>query len=148
MDCFGLASIQAGALSSAFIALGKPPEVAATSINALLLKLKTADKQGTKFQKALQGIGLDATELKKSVDEDAQGALNNFLQTLSKVDKTEQMGVLSDLFGAEYSDDIALLVGGLENYNKALNLTSDATKYQKRPFRISCQHPIVPEIVS
>ncbi|MBE0491100.1 MAG: phage tail tape measure protein [Sulfurospirillum sp.] len=127
---FGLTSIEAGALSSAFIALGKPPEVAATSINALLLKLKTADKQGAKFQDALQGIGLDATELKKAVDEDAQGALNNFLQTLSKVDKTEQMGVLSDLFGAEYSDDIALLVGGLENYEKALSLTSDATKYQ------------------
>lgn len=126
---FGLTATQAGALSSAFIALGKPPEVAATAINSLLLKLKTADKQGDKFQEALKGIGLDATELKNSVDKDAQGALVNFLKTLEKLDKTEQMGVLSDLFGAEYSDDMALLVGGLENYNKALNLTADSSKY-------------------
>ena len=126
---FGLTSVQAGALSSAFIALGKPPEVAATAINSLLLKLKTADKQGDKFREALRGIGLDATELKNSVDKDAQGALSNFLKTLEKLDKTEQMGVLSDLFGAEFSDDMALLVGGLENYNKALNLTADSSKY-------------------
>ncbi|MGE3299364.1 MAG: phage tail tape measure protein, partial [Arcobacter sp.] len=47
---FGLTTVQTSALSSAFLALGKPPEVAATSINALLLKLKTADKQNKSFQ--------------------------------------------------------------------------------------------------
>lgn len=127
---FGLTSVQAGALASAFIALGKPPEVAATSINALLLKLKTAPKQGKKFQEALEAIGLDATELKAKIDKNAIGGLNEFLNAIKKVDKNKQMDILSDLFGAEYSDDIALLVGGLENYNKALKLTSDATKYQ------------------
>ena len=126
---FGLSSVQAGALSSAFIALGKSPEVAGTAINSLLLKLKTADKQGDKFKNALQSIGLDATELKNSIDRDAQGSLTNFLKTLEKLDKTEQMGVLSDLFGAEFSDDMALLVSGLENYDKALNLTAESSKY-------------------
>jgi len=126
---FGLTSVQAGALSSAFIALGKPPEVAATSINALLLKLKTAPQQGKKFQEALEAIGMDATTLKQKIDSDGIGGLNEFLKAVKRIDKNEQMGVLSDLFGAEYSDDIALLVGGLENYEKALNLTSDKTKY-------------------
>lgn len=41
---FGLSAKQSAALSGAFLAPGKPPEVAATSINALLLKPGTADK--------------------------------------------------------------------------------------------------------
>ena len=126
---FGLTTVQAGALSSAFLALGKPPEVAATSINALLLKLQTADKQPAKFASALKTLGLSANGLKDSIQNDAQGALISFLETLKEVPKEEQMGILSDLFGAEYSDDIALLVGGLENYTKALDNVSDKTKY-------------------
>ncbi len=126
---FGLTTVQAGALSSAFLALGKPPEVAATSINALLLKLQTADKQPAKFASALKTLGLSANGLKDSIQNDAQGALISFLETLKEVPKEEQMGILSDLFGAEYSDDIALLVGGLENYTQALENTADKTKY-------------------
>ena len=38
---FGLAADEAAALADAFIALGKPPEVAATAINALLQKLQS-----------------------------------------------------------------------------------------------------------
>ena len=126
---FGLTTVQTSALSSAFLALGKPPEVAATSINALLLKLKTADKQNKSFQEGLDAIGLSAKDVKKSIEKDAQGGLISFLKTLEKLPKSKQMGVLSDLFGAEYSDDIALLVGGLDNYTKALENTADRTKY-------------------
>lgn len=126
---FGLTTVQTGALSSAFLALGKPPEVAATSINALLLKLSTADKQNKSFQRGLDAIGLSAKGVKKSIEKDAQSGLISFLKTLEKVPKTEQMGILSDLFGAEYADDIALLVGGLGNYTKALENTADKTKY-------------------
>ena len=41
---FGLFAKQPASLPGAFLAPGKPPEVAATSINGLLLKLDTADK--------------------------------------------------------------------------------------------------------
>lgn len=126
---FGLTTVQTSALSSAFLALGKPPEVAATAINALLLKLKTADKQNKSFQEGLDAIGLSAKDVKKSIEKDANGGLISFLKTLEKLPKSKQMGVLSDLFGAEYSDDIALLVGGMDNYTKALENTADKTKY-------------------
>jgi TP901 family phage tail tape measure protein len=126
---FGLSGVQAAALSNAFIALGRAPEVAATGINAMLTKLATADKQGKKFQKALQEIGLDAKALKSSIQKDANGALVDFLKRLSKVKKSEQMGVLSDLFGMEYSDDIALLIGSLNVYEDALKNTANASVY-------------------
>jgi len=126
---FGLNTIQASALSSAFLSLGKSPEVAATSINALLSKLGTADKQGGKFKDALKEIGYDAKGLKDSIDKDANAALGDFLRALSKVDKKDQLGIMSDLFGAEYADDIALLTGSLNVYEDALKSTADAQNY-------------------
>ncbi|OSI36081.1 phage tail tape measure protein [Neisseria dumasiana] len=122
---FGLAAEEAAALSGAFIALGKPPEVAATAINALLQKLQTAQSQGKDFQTALSQIGLSADDMAANIAANPQKALSEFLGKLQQLDKQSRALVLSDLFGAEYSDDIALLVGSLGEYEKALGLVSD-----------------------
>ena len=126
-DLFGLTGQQVGALSATFLALKTRPEIAATGINALLLKLQTADKQGRKFQEALAGIGMDASTLKQAIERDAQGALLNFLEAVKSSD--DVTGTLSDLFGLEYSDDMAKLVGGLDLYRKALGLVAKQTDY-------------------
>ena len=124
---FGLTGEQIGALGATFLALKTPPEVAATGINALLLKLSAADKQSSKFQDALGTLGLTATGLKDAIKQDAQGALLSFLEAVEGA--PDQIGVLSDLFGAEYADDITKLVGGLDTYRKSLSLVGDSTQY-------------------
>lgn len=126
---FGLSAVQASALGDAFLALGKPAEVAATATNAILVKLQTADKQGRRFQEALAQIGMDSGTLKQSIQSDAQGALLGFLETLQGVERSERMGVLLDMFGAEYSDDVSLLVEGLDNYRKAIDATAESNRY-------------------
>ncbi|WP_163833295.1 phage tail tape measure protein [Spartinivicinus ruber] len=126
---FGLASHQAAALSNAFIALGKEPEVAGTAINAMLQKLQNASGQTKAFIKALDKVGYSARDLEDAIAQDAQGALFEFLTTLEKLDKQQRANVLSDLFGMEYSDDVSLLVGSLDTYRKALGLVGDKTKY-------------------
>jgi TP901 family phage tail tape measure protein len=126
---FGLTAVQAGALGNAFLALGKPADVAATGINAMLTKLQTASKQGKKFQEALGLLNIDASKLEQSIGKNAQGALLAFLKTLEKVDKSKRMGVLTDLFGLEYSDDVAALVGGLNEYKKAIGLVAKEANY-------------------
>ncbi len=126
---FGLSAVEVAALADSFIALGKPPEVAGTAINALLVKLQTASKQGKKFQTALSDIGWSGQELEDAIAGDAQGALMGFLETLEGVDEKSRAGILNDLFGMEYSDDISLLAGSLDNYRKALSLTADKTQY-------------------
>lgn len=126
---FGLDPEQTAALADTFVALGKKPQVAATAINALLLKMNTADKQGAKFQAGLAALGIEATELKSAIADDAQGALLSFLETVSQVEKQERAGILSDLFGLEYSDDISLLSGSLETYRKTVNLLGDEKKH-------------------
>ncbi len=126
---FGLTAVQAGALGGAFIALGKPAEKASTAINAMLMKMQTATKQGGKFKSALEEMGTSADELETSIADNAQGALTGFLKTLSKIEKSERVKILSDLFGLEYSDDISLLVGSLGEYEKSLGLVADKQKY-------------------
>jgi TP901 family phage tail tape measure protein len=122
---FGLTTDQAAALSAAFSSLGKSPQVAATSINVLLNKLSTAPQQGKDFQEALEAIGMDAEQLKEAIQQDAQGALNEFLQTLGNVDKADLMGLLTNLFGSGFADDMAVLVGGMAQYDKSLELIND-----------------------
>ena len=127
---FGLAADEAAALADAFIALGKPPEVAATAINAMLQKLQTAQSQGKGFQTALEGIGTSADEMAANIAANPQQALTEFLYKLEGLDKQSRALTLSQLFGTEYSDDIALLVGSLGEYEKALGLVNDQAQIQ------------------
>jgi TP901 family phage tail tape measure protein len=126
---FGLAGKSAAALGSAMLSLGRSPEVAATGINAMLMKLKTADRQGKEFQAALNAIGYSAEQLKADIEKDAEGALIKFLERLKGVKKEELAGILSDLVGMQYSDDLALLVSGLDQYKRALKETQDETRF-------------------
>jgi len=126
---FGLSAENTAALADAFISLGKPPEVAGTAINAMLNKLNTADRQSKKFTEGLDALGLTAGDLKDSIGKDAQGALLDFLKQVEKLDKQDQAGVMADMFGLEYSDDISLLVGSLDKYEHALGLVANKSKY-------------------
>ena len=126
---FGLSAEQASALSASFVALGKSPEKAGTAINALLTKLQTATKQGRKFQEGLEAIGLSSEGLEQAINQNAQAGLLQFLETIEKVENSQRAGLLFDLFGMEYQDDVALLVGSLEEYKKALGLVAQESSY-------------------
>ena len=119
---FGLTELQTASLANAFIALGKPPEVAGTAINAMLTKLMTADKAPKKFQEALASMGISAKQLKKDIAQNGEQALMDFLRAIEKLPKDQRMGTLVDLFGLEYADDVSILTGSLETYQKAIDL--------------------------
>ena len=131
---FGLTELQTASLSNAFIALGRSPEVAGTSINGMLTKLMTADKQGAKFQKALKNMGLESKSLKKAIAQNGEQALMDFLKQVEKLPKENQMGALVDLFGLEYADDVAALVGGLDTYRKSIEELKKTGKDGKASF--------------
>ena len=125
---FGLAAEQAAALADAFIALGKPPDVAATAINALLTKMQTASAQGKEFQDALGSLGISANELARNIRENPEQAIVDFLGKLEQMDKQSRSIALTKLFGAEYSDDIGLAAGSLDTLRKAFGLVADKTQ--------------------
>ncbi|EPA0388424.1 phage tail tape measure protein [Campylobacter jejuni] len=124
----GFTKEQIAALSSSFISLGKGPEVAGTAINSLYRVLATADNMGTKTESAFAKLGISGAFLKQASFDDPQKALDMFLQRISKLDQKEQMGVLVDIFGHEFADDMATLVGGLDTYKEALKNAGDEAK--------------------
>ncbi|EHH4058201.1 phage tail tape measure protein [Campylobacter jejuni] len=124
----GFTKEQIAALSSSFISLGKGPEVAGTAINSLYRVLATADNMGTKAESAFAKLGISGAFLKQASFDDPQKALDMFLQKISKLNQKEQMGVLVDIFGREFADDMATLVGGLDAYKEALKNAGDEAK--------------------
>lgn len=131
---FGLTENAAASLSNAFISLGKRPEVAGTAINGMLTKLMTADKAGDKFQDALKQVGISATQLKKNIAHDGEAALVDFLKRLQTIPKDAQMGVLVDLFGLEYADDVAVLAGNVELLEKNIAMLSKTNEDGKASY--------------
>ncbi|WP_339045304.1 phage tail tape measure protein [Candidatus Mesenet endosymbiont of Agriotes lineatus] len=127
---FGLDVTQASSLANSFISLGKQPAKAATAINAMLSKLQTAGEQSSEFQETLEEMELSVEELEEAIKSNAQGALMKFLAALEKIDSQERSKILYKLFGLEYQDDIALLVGSLDKYKKAIELVAQERDYE------------------
>ena len=128
---FGLDIKQTSSLVNAFISLGKEPAKVGTAINALLSKLQTAEGQGKEFKAALEHMGITAEEIVQRISENGEEALLYFFQTLNKMDNQERSQILLDLFGQEYQDDIALIVGSLKKYKEAIGFLADEKDREK-----------------
>ncbi|WP_458695333.1 phage tail tape measure protein [Wolbachia endosymbiont of Rhagoletis cerasi] len=128
---FGLDIKETSSLVNAFISLGKQPAKAATAINALLSKLQTAEGQSKEFKAALEDMGITAEEMTQMISKNGQDALLYFFETLEKVGKQERSQILLNLFGQEYQDDIALLVGSLKNYKDAIKNLADEEEFKQ-----------------
>ncbi len=126
---FGLAKESVAALSATFLSLGRPPEVAATGINALLLKLNTIDSQSKGFREAFEKV-MPIEQFKELQRQNPETALLTFLNALKQLDKEAQANLIAQMFGAEYSDDIAALVSSSEQLAKSLDVIADKKKYQ------------------
>lgn len=127
---FGLSAVQTSALAHTFLKVGKNGATASTAINSILTKLSAASEQGTKFQDALAEIGFTGEGLQSDILAKPQEALEDFLNRVNGLEKSDKMGVLFNLFGMEYVDDISLLAGNLDIYKKSLESVSDVSKYQ------------------
>lgn len=118
----GLSATDAAAISSTMLSTGKATSVVGTSLNALYSTLSMADKKGKAFQEALASIGMDAGYLKAALAKDAAGAITTFLEAISKADKDKQAGLLYDLVGGNFNDEIAGLVTNIDAIKENMRL--------------------------
>lgn len=127
---FGLTAQQTSALAASLLSLGDPPEIAATAVNNLLSKLQAAPAQSKDFQSALKVLGVDAKQLAKDIEKDAQGALIKFLGTLEGLDSKSRSNALSMMFGTGGDTaSIAKLVGSIDTLKKSISTAeSEAAK--------------------
>lgn len=125
---FGFTGEQVGALGAAMVALKIPAEVGARATNSLFVKLNNAAGNTSKeSQAAFKRLGLPAKQMSKMFKEDAQGALLVFLEAVKN--SKDPMKDLTAILGEGFSDEIAKLVSGLDQYKKALGLIADESEY-------------------
>ncbi len=125
----GLAKEQTAALASTFISLGKAPETAATASEALLKKLNNLSSLSEDKQKAFEETGLSVNKFAKAMKTDAQGAVLQFLEAMSKVEPQRRGALLTTIMGTNYDSDIATLISGMDVYKKSLDEVGSKEKF-------------------
>ncbi|MGX1125552.1 phage tail tape measure protein [Pseudomonas sp. HLS-6 TE3448] len=125
----GVNAGQIAAMGSALAGVGIAQDVAATGIKNFMLTL-TAGTAATKSQQeAYKALRLDANEIAKGMQTDSEGTINKVLKTLSKVEKSKQAAVLTNLFGKESVGAIAPLLTNLDTLQKNFKSVGDSTLY-------------------
>lgn len=117
---------EAAALGSTFLSLGASSEVAASATKAMVRELAIAEKQPARFQAGLKELGLNAKQVTADMARDSTGTILKVMEAVQKLPDAKRMGVMVDLFGKEYGDDAAKLVGNLGEYRKQLALVNEA----------------------
>lgn len=125
----GVASGEIAALGASMVGSGIQSEIAATGIKNMILTL-TAGESATKSQsKALQGLGLDAETVAKTMQSDAKGTILQVLSAIQALDKEKQAAMLSELFGKESLGAIAPLLSNLDGLKDNFEKVADSQKY-------------------
>lgn len=126
---FGLTEKQTVALTSAMISLGKAPEVASTGINSMLTTLSTLDVKNKDVSSSLSQMGIDATEFGNRLKTDGYGAIMQLLDGINKLPKDQQIGMVTDIFGKNFGDDIVQLAGAPDVLAKINGLLAEQQNY-------------------
>lgn len=125
----GLASGQIAAMGATLAGVGVPSEVAATGMKNFMLAMTKGASATKSQQQAFKSLRLDTKKLAAGMQKDAQGTMIDVLERISKVDKTKQAGVLTQLFGTESVGAIAPMLTNLELLKRNFNNAGDAAQY-------------------
>ena len=125
----GLASGQIAALGATISGTGVSSEISATGVKNLMLAL-TKGEAATKSQAAaFEALGLNATAVAKSMQEDAGGTILSVLEKLRALPREAQAGMLTELFGSESVAAIAPLLTQLDTLEENFTKVGDAQRY-------------------
>lgn len=125
----GLASGQIAAMGATLAGVGVPSEVAATGMKNFMLAL-TKGSSATKSQmQSFKALRIDTNKLAEGMQKDAQGTMLDVLDRISKVDKTKQAGLLTQLFGTESVGAIAPMLTNLDLLKRNFRNAGDEAQY-------------------
>lgn len=123
----GISAENVLAFGAALKEVGVQTEVAATGFSsAILNKALVPDDD---FDKKLVKAGINAKKFRKVVEQDATKGIVTLLEGVNKLEGVKKLGVLKDLFGLEYADDVARLAGALSRLNDLRKIAGDRKAY-------------------
>ncbi len=130
---------QMATLGSTLLSLGERAETAGTATNAIFQKFAAAEKGTKKFRQALAEIGLNATEIQKGMQIDAQGTLLQVLAAINKMPADKRLGIGVELVGMEHSDTLAKLAANVEEYNRQIEVSKQGAGSMAREYQAQLQ---------
>lgn len=130
---------QMATLGSTLLSLGERAETAGTATNAIFQKFAAAEKGTKKFRQALVEIGLNATEIQKGMQIDAQGTLLKVLAAINKMPADKRLGIGVELVGMEHSDTLAKLAANVEEYNRQIEVSKQGAGSMRREYQAQLQ---------
>lgn len=125
----GVASGEIAALGSTLAGMGVQEEVAATGIQNFMLALTSGASATKKQREMLKGLGLESTEVAKTMQTDATGTMLKVLESVKRLPKHEQAAALAEMFGKESIKAIAPMLTQLDTLKENFAKVNDATKY-------------------
>ncbi|MEZ7502288.1 phage tail tape measure protein [Psychrobacter sp. Arc29] len=128
---FGLTEDATAALTSTFVALGKPAEIAASAVNSMLITFSTLDMASKSQLIGFEKLGVNIDEFAQRVKVDGKAAIYEFLEAVNKLPQEDRIGVIAPIIGREFGDDVAALAGNMGLLDTQMALvgeTADSTK--------------------
>jgi TP901 family phage tail tape measure protein len=120
---YGITAEQMVAFGATMISAGKAPEVASRAANTLMTSLGNAGEASKDAQAAFKRLGFQHKVLGADFKKDGQGVLHSFLTAVKR--SKDPMRELTAILGSGFSDDIALVVNNLGEYENALKNATD-----------------------
>lgn len=126
----GLTARETAALGSALINLKMPPEIAARATDTLFGKLMAPENLSKKSSSALTRIVGDIEAFKKVMADNPLDGLVGFFEKMEGMTGQERISVLGALMGEGFDDEVARMVGGLDEIKRNIQLVKDTAAYE------------------
>ena len=125
----GMSEGATAALGAAIIAAGTEEEVAATSVQNMILTLSSGEAATKKQADALAELGFDAVEMAKYFHDDAEGAILAVLKALKGLEPYRQASVMTEIFNRESIKGLSKTLVTLDDLERNFQKVGDAAQY-------------------
>lgn len=128
----GVAGVAEGSLASIaqlMNSVGVQSEVGATGIKNMMLALTKGEAATKSQQKAFAALGLEAGQISKDMQRDAEGTITKVLEKLAGLSPDRQSAMLTQLFGSESVSAIAPLLTQLDKLKRNFKDAGDQQFY-------------------
>lgn len=125
----GLTAGEIAAMGATLAGVGVAQDVAATGMKNFMLAMTAGDAASKAQQKTFKALRLNAADVAKGMQEDAEGTIKRVLAAVSKVDPTKQAAVLTQLFGKESVAALAPMLTNLDLLSSNFAKVGDSTAY-------------------
>lgn len=125
----GLTAGEIAAMGATLAGVGVAQDVAATGMKNFMLAMTAGAAASKAQQQTFKALRLNAADVAKGMQEDAEGTIKRVLAAVSKVDPTKQAAVLTQLFGKESVAAIAPMLTNLDLLSSNFAKVGDSTAY-------------------